>query len=528
VLLGNLDSVSRGAVHGWAWDDAFPNSPVVLLIIAGEQLIQRVVANRSRPDVEQAGFGGGRFGFKVAINPPLSPDRPWLVRVCSEADGEDIPGSPVQLAPSTAFDDHARASFAAMLDSAASPAEVDERIAFLTQQRDRLLQLRLGPAVASTDGGRELRTLVIDDQGVPNPARDGGSGALVSHMRSLQRLGYAVTFAAPDMADGQAAAMLQAEGIEVCHAPWFTSVEEVLQRGGSRYAVVYLHRAATAASYLNLVRQYQPRARLIYSVADLHHVRLARQATLEDRPELMIEARRLRAHEVWAAQSADAVITHSTAEAAVLREVLPAPRIHVMAWSIPCRRVTTRFSRRRGMAFIGNYSHAPNLAALHELCTAIMPELLTTDPAIICKLVGANLPATSLADAANIRRVGHVADLHDLLETVRLTVAPLPFGAGLKAKVMVSLAAGVPCLCSPAAAEGMELPDTLQRMVVTDAPAMRAAIRRLHADKDENAALAAAGLEFARAAFSEARLDELMRQATGAPSISAGACSPAG
>jgi hypothetical protein len=45
------------------------------------------------------------------------------------------------------------------------------------------------------------------------------------------------------------------------------------------FDLVYLHRISNASKYLTLARHYFPRARLIYSVADLHHVRFARQTS---------------------------------------------------------------------------------------------------------------------------------------------------------------------------------------------------------------------------------------------------------
>jgi hypothetical protein len=43
--------------------------------------------------------------------------------------------------------------------------------------------------------------------------------------------------------------------------------------------------------YLPLAREHSPRARILYSVADLHHLRVARQAEIEERPKLMTVGR---------------------------------------------------------------------------------------------------------------------------------------------------------------------------------------------------------------------------------------------
>ena len=513
-------------MHGWARDTEFPNSPLVLLVTVNDQFVERVVANRHRPDVEQAGFGTGQFGFSVTFNPPLLPSKSWLIRICSEADGQDMPGSPIRIPASDEFDERAQAAFAVALANVASEAELEQRIRFLTAQRERLLQLRddkqsaqrkRHAVSARLEPGRAAprHALVLDDQGVPEPDRDGGSSALLSHMRSLQRLGYEVTFAAPQMMDGAPAAALRSARFTVCHAPWYGSVEEVLRRGAGNYDVVYLHRVATAAAYATLVRRYMPRTRLIYSVADLHHLRLARQSAVEGRPELMAEARRVKAQELWAARAADAVITHSSAEAILLQEVIPVTRLHVMGWAIPCRQRVASFAKRRGMAFIGNFRHAPNMAAARLLRDEIMPAIQSADPDIICQLVGSELPAALQVQQPGIDVVGRVPDLRTVFDSVRLTIAPLQFGAGLKAKVIESLASGVPCVCSPAAAEGLELPARLRELVVSNTADIVGAVRRLHDDSRYNGEMARLGLAFAKAEFSEARIGQAMRRAVG-------------
>jgi hypothetical protein len=73
---------------------------------------------------------------------------------------------------------------------------------------------------------------------------------------------------------------------------------------------------------------------------------------------------------------------------------------------------------------------------------------------------------------------------------VRVSAAPLRFGAGVKGKVLDSLAAGVPCVCSPVAAEGIGLPPAL---VAADPMHMADSLWRLHEDAAANAAAAKAG-----------------------------------
>ncbi len=532
MLIGSIDEADRTRMRGWVRSGLSPDAPVCLLLTANDRLLERVVANRHRPDLQAAGIGDGRFGFDVSLRPPLDLARSWLVHLRAEGSGEDMPGSPLRLDPSSDFDDAARAAFTATLLGFADDAEAEQRHAFLLEQGELLLQARAdrrrsdaAPADAASlqATGTAPHPPVIDapvidvlvvDAHLPDPTRDGGSVAILSHMRSLQRLGCRVSFAAQSMpASGDASDLIEQAGIRVCRRPEFGSVEEVLRREAGRFALAYLHRLPVASAYGPLVRHYQPRARLLYGVADLHHLRLARQAVFENRPEMKPAVQRLRNRELWAAAEADAVITHSFVEAALLRQAVPAERVHVIPWSIPCAPCDVRFAQRHGLAFVGNYAHAPNLAAVHALRDVIMPRVRASDPSIVCRLVGAGLPRSLQPLQPGLAVLGPVADLDAVLRAVRLTVAPLGFGAGLKAKVLQSFAAGIPCLCSTVAAEGLDLPAELQALVVTDDAAMADAILRLHHDQLLNDHLSRHVAGFAQRFLAEEAVDAAMARA---------------
>ena len=123
------------------------------------------------------------------------------------------------------------------------------------------------------------------------------------------------------------------------------------------FDLVYLHRAANAAAYSKLVRQFCPCALLVYGLADLHYVRLARQGSVENRPEVTRRAERLQIEEIMAARLADLVITHSDAEASLLRAQLPSVRVAVVPWSVPLRAAMTGFAGRDGVVSSATPGH---------------------------------------------------------------------------------------------------------------------------------------------------------------------------
>jgi glycosyltransferase involved in cell wall biosynthesis len=540
MLRSFLDEVSRHRIAGWAQDEAQPDAPLSLLILVDDGLAARVLANRHRPDLAAAGIGDGRHGFCFEFANGLSPGERHIVRVCREADGSDLAGSPVVLEPASPTDKPAHESLADIDLAALSDDALARGIELTAEHLDRAVQLladrqsgraarrehrlfverwrRRGARKGRPDSGMPApRALIIDDR-LPEPQRDAGSAVILSHIRCLQRLGFEVSFAASlDLAEADAdRGSLDRLGVAWCGRPFYSSVEEVLRRQEGEFDLIYLHRVANAAKYAELARRHFPKARQIYSVADLHHIRIARQAAAEDRPELSPLAGRLRLMEFAAAALADAVITHSSEEAKSLAAQIGAAKVHTVRWSAAVRPTTTPFAKRRGIAFVGGYGHPPNLDAARWLISEIMPGVRERDPKIECLLVGDGLPdGVQQRCGDGVVALGPVRDLAEVFDRVRLTVAPLRFGAGVKGKVIDSLAAGIPCVMTPIGAEGLDLPAALEGCIATTAEAIAAAIGHLHNDRKANAACRAAGLGYIEEVFSETRLDALMQQALG-------------
>jgi glycosyltransferase involved in cell wall biosynthesis len=337
-------------------------------------------------------------------------------------------------------------------------------------------------------------------------------------MRSLRRLGYTVTFvAANDLsAESAAIAALEQQGFSVCHAPYYGSVEEVLRLRNICFDAVYLNRVSNAAKYMALARCHCPKALILYGVADLHYLRLERQAAVEERPELLARSRRIRLVESTCAWSADAVLTHSAFEAGLLRQAIRDANVHVLPWDVPVRLVQAEASARTGVAFIGGYAHHPNVDAARYLAEAVMPMVWRQDSTIGCTLAGSDMPP-EIADLAGPRLtvLGQVHDVYTVLNRARLTVAPLRYGAGVKGKVLASLAAGVPCVMTSVAAEGIGLPDALQALVRDDAAGLAEAILQLHEDVPRCLEAAKAGVAFVAEHFTEEIVDVALTHALG-------------
>ena len=105
--------------------------------------------------------------------------------------------------------------------------------------------------------------------------------------------------------------------------------------------------------------------------------------------------------------------------------------------------------RRAGL--LANFGYWPNRDAYELLVVDWLPELRRQGWTVV---VG-GYEAGSLAPVAGVENIGPVASLDDFYDQVDLTVAPIRLGAGMKVKVVESLAHGRPVLATPEALTGL-------------------------------------------------------------------------
>jgi glycosyltransferase involved in cell wall biosynthesis len=532
-LKGRIDHADRRRVSGWAADGARPGEAVELELRLDGAAVGRFRANRFRKDLADAGIGTGHHAFVVEIPGGLSAHAERVIELVRAGDGAALLGSPVVLPAEPPVGEAARRALEDAVAAAAqgaSPAALEalmrelmralaERLPEARPHQAALLARWGAKDAAAPEPGRR-RALVIDES-IPDVGRDAGSHALLSHMRALRRLGFEVEFvpsyameAAPE-----AAARLEAEGFRAWLAPWVGSVEEVLRLGGEAFEVVYVHRVAVMLKYAALVRRWCPGARLLYCVADLHHLRAAREAALMGADPEAEDIARLQEAELAAIQAADAPITHSPVELARLAEAMPGVAVHLVPWEVALPEPPVPAALRKGVAFVGSFGHMPNRDAAWQLLEEVMPLVWETDPTIPFLLAGSGMPADIRAAAAAacgpVEVLGQIPALGPLWARARVACAPLRFGAGIKGKVLDALAAGIPCVCTPIAAEGMELPEALMALVGETPAEMAASILRLHADDAAADALGEAGRAHVAAAHAARVIDAAMAPALG-------------
>jgi GT2 family glycosyltransferase/glycosyltransferase involved in cell wall biosynthesis len=345
---------------------------------------------------------------------------------------------------------------------------------FYERWRHRLVAHRMNGDSPDLEAERRVtkRAIFVDDS-VPTPDQDAGSVVAKSHMLSLMRLGYKVVFLPGDnMARIEPyTSDLERIGVECPVAPYFGSVESYVKRQATNSDIVYLHRYANAFKYAGLIRYNSPKSRIIYNVADLHFLRQQREAEVKGEPRLLENAADVKRMELAAMRLCDAVIVHSSAEAELLRQEAADLESWTVPWSVTPSKPVQSFTFRSGLLFVGGYRHPPNVDAALWLVKAVMPLVWSAEPSIMCQLAGSNMPETvKELQSGRVKTLGQIPSLKEVYNQVRLTVAPLRFGAGIKGKVIESFANGVPCVMTPIASEGLALSPLLRKTLVASKP----------------------------------------------------------
>jgi glycosyltransferase involved in cell wall biosynthesis len=290
-------------------------------------------------------------------------------------------------------------------------------------------------------------------------------------LQLLHVLGHHVTFIPDNLANSQPyTTELQKRGIEVIHHPYVKRIREYLMSHGSEFDVVVLSRCQFARKHIANVRRYAPQSRIIFDTVDLHFVREAGEARVTGDPNTVRKAQETERLEYELIDQSDETWVVSSSEQRLLEKKCPTKSIQVVSNIVDVPGSKTPFALRRDWLFIGSFQHKPNVDAVLFFTQRIYP--LICDKLRDAKffIIGDNVPP-EIVELANEKIVvtGLQRDVRPFFDSVRLSVAPVRFGAGVKGKINQSMALGVPVVATSVAVDGAELRDG-EEILVADEP----------------------------------------------------------
>ena len=355
------------------------------------------------------------------------------------------------------------------------------------------------------DRGVIGRVLFVDAE-TPRVDMDAGSYAVLQEIRIMQGLGYKVTMLPSNMAYmGRHTEYLQRLGVETVYAPFHNSTHDFLDKRLGEFDLVYITRYYVAAPLIELIRRRNPKVKIALSLCDLHFLRTTREALMRGEGTAAFgDIRRQRDEELALLRAADVGLSYNTTEIAVVESHNgPESRMARLPWIIDVQKAVPPFAARRDIAFLGGYRHMPNIDAVKFFVAEVMPLLQEQLPDMRFLVYGSNMPASfdQLASDTVILK-GFVRDVAEVFDSCRVFVAPLRFGAGIKGKVLDSIAAGVPAVLSPVAVEGIPLADGTSVSIARKPSEWARSIHSLYSEKAKWNAMSKAAQAVGRTEFS--------------------------
>lgn len=342
------------------------------------------------------------------------------------------------------------------------------------------------PELATYGNGVRPHLLWLDAL-TPTPDRDSGSIDALNFLTVAREMGWDVSFIPTSnlLNNGRYTKDLQRLGVRCLYWPHINSVEAYLETYGHLFDVVMLSRVSVAESLLPIVRRLAPQASIGFNTVDLHFLRQQRQQEVTgDLESVDVEA--TRAAELASIERSDLTIAISDVEAATIRDLVPSAIVKAVPIARTIPGLTTPFAERRDICFLGGFNHEPNVDAVLYFVSEIWPLVADRLPDCNFLIAGADMPdRIRQLESDRIQALGYVEELSDLFERVRLSVAPLRFGAGLKGKVISSFSYGVPAVCTPIAVEGMALNSRYANQLVAEQPeAFAICLTRAYSDAE--------------------------------------------
>ncbi|PIB32426.1 group 1 glycosyl transferase [Gaetbulibacter sp. 5U11] len=252
--------------------------------------------------------------------------------------------------------------------------------------------------------------------------------------------------------------------------------------------VAWLHRPTIFSKFQSLVKTANPNIKLVFDMVDFHYVRLLREYELNKDEALKAEAEKFLKIELENCKNADVVIAISTTDKELLKQHFNTDEKVVLISNIHQHIDKSdnfnSFENRNDLLFVGSFRHDPNSDAVKYLKENIMPLVWKVIPDLKVNIIGSYITEDIEALASDkFKLLGFVDDLNAIINTTKLFVAPLRFGAGIKGKIGQSLEHSLPLVTTNVGAEGFDFGEQTNVMIANNAEAIAQKVIDLYTNK---------------------------------------------
>jgi GT2 family glycosyltransferase len=310
--------------------------------------------------------------------------------------------------------------------------------------------------------------VLVVERRIPEPNKNSGDNRLDSIIQMLRSNDFQVTVLADDhLRRDPYVAYFQDHGVEIVFEQ---TLEGLLKSRPDFYGIIWLSRVETAFKHLTLARALCPNAQLVFDMVDLVSLREHRLATLTHDGSLLAVSEGTRSKELYVARRSDLTIAISEREKFVLLQEDPSLQVEVLPNVHIARQPRKSFKTRKDLLFLGGFEHPPNVDGVLYFLDEIFDEIRARLPDLHLTVVGSDMPdKIRNLKHDGLKIVGYSENLEPLFDSSRVFVAPIRYGAGIKGKIGLSMAWGLPVVTTSMGAEGMGL-EHERNVLISDDP----------------------------------------------------------
>lgn len=260
-----------------------------------------------------------------------------------------------------------------------------------------------------------------------------------------------------------------------------------------------------------------PNALRILDTEDLHCLRLARQVAYKKGTKFQLDdliSQEVAKREMASILRCDLSFIISEFEMQILQNIFNISEkllYYIPIFSKKTSDPIPTFAERKDFLFIGNYLHEPNKQAALLLKKEIWPLIKKQVPEANLYIYGA-YATQEIMQLNNIKEgflvKSRANDANEVMRNSRILLAPMPFGAGLKGKLLEAMQNGTPSITTNIGAEGISTNNNWNGFVTDNFNEFADAAVKLYSDQDEWNSVQVKGFDILKNRFDKALFED--------------------
>ena len=168
------------------------------------------------------------------------------------------------------------------------------------------------------------------------------------------------------------------------------NVNEVIENRSAEFDIVCITRYSVAERFIESSSRHAPQGEILFINADLHFLREFRSAISARSKDALGHALQTREADLGVMSRVDLVLSYNEIEhAVILSHCLDSSRVAKCPWLVETVTDVPAFEVRSAIAFLGGYSHSPNVEANEYFVREVIPLSLQSGAGINGKVIGA-------------------------------------------------------------------------------------------------------------------------------------------